>query len=71
MMVYSKSSKRKTVIKCILFILFFFLIVGGFGFVFSVLTGREMANWDEGMKARNQAMVSGSAVSGEAVPGQK
>ena len=70
MMVYSKSSKRKTVIKCILFILFFFLIVGGFGIVFSVLTGREMASFEEGLKARDQAIASGSAVSGQAVPGK-
>lgn len=69
-MVYSKSSKRKTIIKTILFLLFFFLIVGGFGIIFSVLTGREMADWDEGMKARNQAIASGAAVSGQAVPGQ-
>jgi len=69
-MVTSKKSKRIAIIKLILFFVFFVLIVGGFGLVFSFLTGKEMSEFDEGMKARDRAIASGSAVSGPATPGQ-
>ena len=70
MMVVSKKSKRLAVIKMILFLLFFVLIVGGFGLIFSLLTGKEMSEFDEGMKARDRAIASGQAVSAPAVPGR-
>ena len=70
MMVTSKKSKRLAIIKMILFLFFFVVIVGGFGLIFSLLTGKEMSEFDEGMKARDRAIASGSAVSGPAVPGQ-
>ena len=71
-MVTSKKSKRLAIVKMILFLLFFVLIVGGFGFFFSLFTGKEMSEFDEGMKARDRAIASGAAaaVSGPAVPGQ-
>ena len=59
------------VVKMILFLLFFVLIVGGFGLVFSLLTGKEMSEFDEGMKARDRAIASGAAVTTAPVtPGQ-
>ena len=68
MMVYSKSSRRKAIIKTILFLLFFVLIVGGFGIVFSVLVGREQAEFNTGLRA---AAASGMAVSGSVTPGNQ
>ncbi len=70
MMVVSKKSQRRAIIKMILFILFFVLIVGSFGLIFSVLTGKEMSEFDEGMKARDRAIASGAAVTASATPGQ-
>ncbi|MEE3467614.1 MAG: hypothetical protein VZQ83_04170 [Eubacterium sp.] len=71
MMVTSKRSKRMAVVKMILFLLFFVLIVGGFGLIFSLLTGKEMSEFDEGMRARDRAIASGAAVAtAPATPGQ-
>ncbi len=64
MMVSNKNTKKKTVIKTLIFFLLFIVIVGGFGILYSVLVGYENARFEKGLRDGVNAAISASAVSG-------
>lgn len=64
MMVSNKNTKKKTVIKTLIFFLLFIVIVGGFGILYSVLVGYENARFEKGLRDGVNTAISASAVSG-------
>ena len=67
MMVSNKNTKRRTLIRTLIFFLLFIAIVGGFGVLYSVLVGYENARFEKGLRD-SAAAVSASAVTGSAQP---
>ncbi len=65
MIVSNKNTKRRTLIKTLVFLILFIVIVGGFGILYSVLVGYENARFEQGLRD-GAAAVSASAVSGSA-----
>ncbi len=63
MIVSNKNTKRRTLIRTLVFFLLFIAIVGGFGVLYSVLVGYENARFEKGLRDA-AAAVTASAVAG-------